>query len=155
MTKIPKQARFILHSQRESLARRVKLAKIAPEWEPTFQAVVKSIHRVAESGAAVAVGSHDVPTPSGLGLHWEMWSYVEGGMSPMQALRAATATGAEELGMSKDLGSLAPGKLADMVILKSNPLEDIRNTLTISVVMRNGLLYDGDTLEPVRRQQLR
>ena len=145
----PKQQRFILHSARESLARRVKLAKIAPEWNSVYDAVVQSVARLASEGATVATGSHDVPTPSGLGLHWEIWSYVEGGMRPIDALRCATLNGAREVGMQAELGSLEPGKLADLLILTANPLENIRNTLKLTTVMLNGRALNADTLEPI------
>jgi imidazolonepropionase-like amidohydrolase len=143
----PKQQRFILHSARESLARRVKMAKIFPEWETVYEDVTGSVARLANEGARINTGSHDVPTPSGLGLHWEIWAYVDGGMKPIDALRAATLTGAEALGMSRDLGSIEPGKLADLLVLDANPLDDIHNTLKLSTVMVNGVAYDASTLE--------
>src|SRR6185437_6314311 len=132
-----KQRRFILHSATESLRRRVTFAKIDPEWDPTFHAVVETVARLAENGAKIATGSHDVPTPSGLGEHWEIWSYVDGGMTPLEALRCATLTGAEDLGMQRLLGSLEQGKLADLIVLNANPLDNIRNTLKIQYVMKN------------------
>ena len=146
----PKQERFVPHAVRESLARRINLQKIAPEWEPAFHVVVRSINRLASHGATVAIGSHDTPTPGGLGAHWEMWSYVEGGMKPHDALRAATINGAIGMGMSKSLGSIEPGKLADLIILNANPLESIRNSIDIRAVMMNGLLYDANTLERIQ-----
>lgn len=149
---MPKQRRFILHAARENLRRRVTFAKIAPEWEPTYHAVVESAARMVAHGARVATGSHDIPTPSGLGEHWEVWSYVDGGMTPLEALRCATLTGAEDMGMQAELGSLEKGKLADLVVLTANPLDNIRNTLKIDDVMKNGLLYDGNTLALLNSQ---
>ena len=70
-------------------------------------------------------------------------------MDPMQTLEVATMHGARYLGMQNDLGSLEVGKLADMVILNSNPLEDIHNTADIRFVMKAGTLYDSDTLDEV------
>jgi Tol biopolymer transport system component/imidazolonepropionase-like amidohydrolase len=141
-----KQRRFLLHSATENLRRRVTFAKIDPEWDTTYHAVVETVARLAHEGAKVATGSHDIPTPSGLGEHWEIWSYVDGGMTPLEALRSATLTGAEDLGMQTDLGSLEAGKLADLIVLDANPLDNIQNTLKIKYVMKNGLLFDGNTL---------
>ena len=85
----------------------------------------------------------------GLGSHWEMWSFARGGFSPMQALAAATINPATYMGMDADIGSLEPGKLADLVVLDANPLEDIHNTDDISYVMLNGRLYEADSLREV------
>jgi len=91
----------------------------------------------------VSTGGHG--QQQGLATHWEMWSHVRGGATPLEALRYATSDGARAYGF-KDIGSLEPGKLADLVILTANPLEDIRNTDDIAQVMVNGRLYDAATL---------
>jgi len=72
-----------------------------------------------------------------------------GGMANHDVLRVATIFGAEAIGLGKELGSLEPGKLADLIVLDKDPLENIRNTNTIRSVMKNGRLYDGDTLDEV------
>lgn len=78
-----------------------------------------------------------------------MWSFVRGGFTPMQALRAATIVPAQHLGFDHDLGSLEVGKLADLVIMDANPLVDIGNTDEIDMVMLNGRLYDADTMNEI------
>ncbi len=75
--------------------------------------------------------------------------FGQGGMTPLEALRAATLDGARYLGMDKDIGSLEAGKLADLVVLDANPLENLRNSESIRFVMLNGRLYDGITLDEV------
>jgi len=74
---------------------------------------------------------------------------ASGGMTPLQVLRCATLNGAEAIGLSQDIGSLTPGKFADLVIYDKNPLENIHNTNTIHWVMRNGELYDTSSMEEV------
>ena len=89
----------------------------------------------------------------GLGDHWELWAMAAGGMKPLDVLRVATMHGATAIGMEQDLGSLEPGKLADLIVLDANPLEDIHNTNTIRYVMKNGRLYEGETLNEVWPRQ--
>lgn len=84
----------------------------------------------------------------GLGSHWDIWITARA-MSNMEALRVATLQGAKFLGMEQDLGSLAAGKLADLIVLNRNPLEDIRHTTDLRYVMRAGVLRDAATLDEV------
>jgi imidazolonepropionase-like amidohydrolase len=78
-----------------------------------------------------------------------MWMLAQGGFTPLEVLRAATIHGARYLGLDGEIGSLEKGKLADLVVLDKNPLENIRNTESISMVMLNGRLYDAATMDEV------
>ena len=89
----------------------------------------------------------------GLGTHWELWALASGGLKPLEVIRIGTIFGAEAIGFGKDLGSLEPGKLADLLVLDKNPLENIRNTEAIRMVMKNGRLYQGDDLQEIWPRQ--
>ena len=103
--------------------------------------VAKATKQIADAGVKVNLGAHG--QIQGLGAHWELWMLVQGGMSPLQAIRSGTLNGAAYLGMDKEIGSLEPGKLADLVIMDANPLNDIRNSEKIKYVMINGRIFDS------------
>lgn len=117
---------------------------IAPDSEYYHTASAATAKLLAEHGVLVSIGAHG--QREGLGSHWEIWSFVQGGMSPIEALRAATIVPAKALGFANDLGSLEAGKLADLVVIDANVLEDIFATDQVSKVMLNGRLYDAATL---------
>lgn len=106
---------------------------------------------LVKAGGLAGVGSHG--QLQGLGYHWELWSIQAGDMPEIDALKVATILGARAIGLSQDLGSIETGKLADMVIMEKNPLDDIRNTNTISHVMKNGRLYEAGTLDEIHPQE--
>jgi len=117
---------------------------------PKFAAQMAKLVRM---GGLVGVGSHG--QLQGLGYHWEMWMLASGGMTPLEMLRCATVNGAKIVGRPQEIGSIEPGKLADLVILDKSPLDDIHNTNTIHWVMKNGELFEGDTLNQVWPEQKR
>jgi imidazolonepropionase-like amidohydrolase/Tol biopolymer transport system component len=99
---------------------------------------------LADRGVLVTIGAHG--QREGLASHWEMWGFAQGGMSALEVLRSATTAPAEKHGFDHEIGSLEAGKLADMVILDANVLEDIYQSDKVNMVMLNGRLYDASTL---------
>jgi Tol biopolymer transport system component len=138
----PKLRRFVPHSELDKLTRR---RPWFAEDEHIFRQHAVQAKKIVEAGGRVGIGGHG--QLQGLGYHWELWSVQSGGMSEMDALRCATIFGAEAIGFDQDLGSIEEGKLADLLVLDRNPLENIRNSTSIRYVIKNGLLYDANTLD--------
>jgi len=145
-----KVRRFIPHNVIDSKTSRMTWYR---KDEYAYSDFAKSAADIVKAGGKVCVGGHG--EFEGLSYHWELWSLQSGGMSNLEALRAATLTGAEAIGFAQDLGSIESGKLADLVILDADPLQDIHNTTSIHYVMKNGEIFEGDTLNevwPARKQ---
>ncbi|MFC4294929.1 amidohydrolase family protein [Novosphingobium tardum] len=121
--------------------------EMAPEEDYVDDDSAREAGKLMKRGVQVAIGAHG--QQAGLGPHWEMWSFVRGGWSPIDALRAATIMSATSLGYAHDVGSLEVGKLADLVVLDADPTVDIRNSDKISQVMLGGRLYDSATMNEV------
>lgn len=120
------------------------------EYENGWMLTAKSTSKLANAGVRVNLGAHG--QLQGMGAHWELWMLQMGGMTNMQALRAATINGAHYLGMDQDIGSLEVGKLADLIVLDKNPLEDIQNSNSVVYTMVNGRLFDASTMNEVGNQ---
>jgi len=123
-------------------------------WAPSawsFPLFAAQAAKIVAAGGRVGLGSHG--QLQGLGAQWEIWNIASGGMPRHDVLRVATIFGAEAIGLGKYVGSLEPGKFADLQVLDANPLDDIKNTNTIHYVMKNGRLYDGNTLAEIWPRQ--
>lgn len=120
------------------------------EYENGHILTAQSSKLLTDAGVKVNLGAHG--QLQGLGAHWELWMFTQGGMTNMEALRAATLNGAEYIGMGDQIGSIKTGKLADLIILDENPLEDIQNTNTVRYTMVNGRLFDAATMNEVGNQ---
>jgi Tol biopolymer transport system component len=111
-------------------ARNITSVHVADElWDIGFRSVARSYKKLDDAGVLVNVGSHG--QVQGLAMHWEMELFAEGGMANERILRAATINGAKTLALDHEIGSLEVGKLADLIVLGKNPLEDIRNTISV------------------------
>ncbi|AXK72857.1 amidohydrolase [Lysobacter sp. TY2-98] len=131
-----KLARFF---PRETLDARSIRREIAPDWDYWHVEIAKSAKKMRDAGIKVQVGGHG--QLQGLSANWETWMLAQA-MGNFEALRAATIDGADYLGLSKQTGSLEVGKKADLVVLNSNPLENIRSTIDTRYVMVDGRLFD-------------
>ena len=137
----PKVKRFMPHEEIDSRAERRPWAR---DNQYVFSRIAAGAAAIVKAGGRVGLGGHS--QMDGLGTHWELWALRSGGMPPLDVLRVGTMFGAEAIGLAQDLGSLEPGKLADLIVLDKNPLDDIKNTEAIRMVMKNGRLYEGDDL---------
>ena len=123
---------------------------LRPKTDYSFPMLAQVLADIIAEGGHGAIGAHG--QQHGLASHWEVWMASEA-LGPMGALELASNDGAYFLGAEDDIGSLAVGKLADLMILNSNPLDNIRNTTDIESVMKGGVLYDGMTLDELWPEQ--
>jgi Tol biopolymer transport system component/imidazolonepropionase-like amidohydrolase len=127
---------------RETLDARAIRRETAPDWDYYHIEVAKAAKKLRDAGIKISTGGHG--QLQGLSENWETWMLTQGGFSNFEALRAATIDGADMLGLSKQIGSLTPGKRADFVVLNSNPLDNIRATIDTRYVAVNGRVFDVD-----------
>ncbi len=119
---------------------------LRPKSDYSFPLLAQSVADIIAEGGYGAIGAHG--QQHGIASHWEVWSAAEA-MGPMGALELASKHGAYFLGALEDLGTITEGKLADVIVLNSNPLDNIRNTLDMRWVMKEGRLYDAETLDEI------
>lgn len=118
--------------------------QFVPEEEWHFLHIAQSAAKMTKRGGYVTLGAHG--NRQGLGAQWELWGLHMGGLTNMEALRSATSLAAEKIGYAEDLGRLGTGMLADFLVLNSNPLEDIRSTADIQYVIKNGVVWDAESM---------
>jgi Tol biopolymer transport system component/imidazolonepropionase-like amidohydrolase len=138
--------RLMRFTPRDVIDTRSRHRTMAPEeeYDNGYMLTSRSVKKLADEGVTVNMGAHG--QLQGLGAHWEIWMLQQGGMTNMQALQTATINPARTLGFDKWIGSLEVGKLADLLIMDKNPLDDIRNTESIRYTMVNGRLYDSEQM---------
>jgi imidazolonepropionase-like amidohydrolase len=148
-TNVWENKRLLNFYPRSLIDSRSRHRKIIPEEEYMngWMQVSRSCKKLTDAGVKVNLGSHG--QIQGIGAHWELWMLQAGGMAPLEAIRCATMNGAHYIGMDDQIGSLEKGKLADLVVMDKNPLEDIRNTESVKYVMVNGRLFDAETMNEI------
>lgn len=140
----PKVAAFTPRSVIDPRSRR---RQKTPREEYNHFLIARIAKQQVENGGTVQVGGHGQLV--GICSQWELWMLEQGGLSPLEVLRSATLHGARYLGMDQHLGTLEPGKLADIIVIEKDPLADIRNTQTVKYTMVNGRLLDANTLDEI------
>ncbi len=146
-TNVWEDSRLNAFVPRRVIDARSRRRTMAPEDEFNHFNVARAARELNDLGVGVQLGAHG--QREGLAAHWELWMFGQGGMTPLQALRAGTLAGAQYLGLDRDIGSLEPGKLADLIVLDKNPLEDLRNSTSVRYTMVNGRLFDAATMNEV------
>jgi Tol biopolymer transport system component len=112
-----------------------------------FNNILGDVRKARAHGVKVLLGTDRTDYP-GYAMHIELESFVRAGFTPLEVLELSTRRAAAALGVANDLGTIEPGKLADIVLLAANPLDDIRNTQAIWRVIKGGWLFDPDELRP-------
>jgi imidazolonepropionase-like amidohydrolase/Tol biopolymer transport system component len=145
-TNVWEKKKLLQFTPRAVIDTRSRHRTMAPEeeYETGYMQVSRNLKKLTDLGVKVNMGAHG--QLQGLGAHWEMWMMAQGGMTPLEVIRAATLNPAMSLGLDNWVGSLENGKLADLVVLDKNPLESIYNTETVKYTMVNGRLYDTETM---------
>ncbi|WP_138429275.1 amidohydrolase family protein [Fodinibius saliphilus] len=148
-TKVWEKDRLLSFTPRGVVDARSRHRKMIPqeEYEAGHIKSAEMAKNFLRNGVNVNLGAHG--QLQGLGAHWELWMMHQGDMTNMEALQVATINGAQYLGMDHELGSVEEGKLADLIVIDGNPLEDIRATEHVTLTMVNGRLYDAATMNEI------
>lgn len=143
-TEVWKNPRLLRYTPSFLLDSRAIRRPTAPDDQYNHVQVAEYAKTLRENGVSVHIGAHG--QREGLAAHWEMWLMSQGGFTPFEALRAATIDGATHLGMGKDIGSIEEGKLADMVVIDGNVLNDIHRSEYVDYTVLNGRVFEAATM---------
>jgi imidazolonepropionase-like amidohydrolase len=148
-TNVWEKEKLLRFTPRTVVDTRSRHRTMLPEEEYANGHIMLSRHakKLQDEGVKVNMGAHG--QLQGLGAHWEIWMMQQGGMTNHESLKTATINPAQSLGFSDWIGSLEVGKLADLIVMDKNPLENIRNTESIRYTMVNGRLYEAETMNEI------
>ena len=116
------------------------------EREERLARLGKVVKDIQDAGGRIIAGTDSPILPYAASLHAELHHFVNAGLSPFEALQSATVHAAEALGVADDLGSIEAGKLADLVVVEGNPLQNIHDARAVRVVIANGKVYELENL---------
>jgi imidazolonepropionase-like amidohydrolase len=139
--------RLLAFAPRERIDAASRRRETIPEEEYNHDDAARFAKSLVDAGGTVQIGAHG--QREGLAAHWEIWMLQQGGMTPHEALRSATLHGARYLGLDGDIGSIAPGKLADFAVIEGNPLVDLRLSEAVTYTVLGGRVYDSATMDQV------
>jgi len=148
-TNVWENKKLLQFTPRSVIDSRSRYRMMAPQedYENDHILTSKTVKALADTGVKINMGAHG--QLQGLGAHWELWSIQQGGMSNLETLKTATINAANYIGAGKDIGSLEAGKMADILVLDKNPLEDIQNSNSLIYTIANGRIYDSETMNEV------
>ena len=152
-TEVWKNPRLLRYTPSTVLDKRAIRRPTAPESQYNHQNVARYAKTLRDNGVSVHIGAHG--QREGLAAHWELWIMQQGGFTPWEALRGGTIDGAKHLGMSKDIGSIETGKLADLVVIDGDVLSDIRKSEFVEYTVLNGRVYESATMNEVGSKKKR
>ncbi|TKB51903.1 amidohydrolase family protein [Ferrimonas aestuarii] len=150
-TEVWKHDRLKQYVPKETLDARSMRREKAPDNHYNHFNVARIANELQDEGVISNIGAHG--QREGLGAHWEIWMYQQGGMTNLEALKTATINPAKHYGMDKQIGSIKKGKLADLIVIDGNPLQDIRVTDQVSYTMVGGRLYNAETMNELNGEQ--
>lgn len=148
-TNVWENAKLLRYTPRAVIDTRSRFRTMLPEeeYENGHIQVSRSLKKLNDVGVLVNMGAHG--QIQGIGAHWEIWMMQQGGMTNMEALQTATINPAKALGLDSQIGSIQVGKLADLIVLDKNPLDNIRHTESIRYTIINGRMYDTETMNEI------
>jgi imidazolonepropionase-like amidohydrolase/Tol biopolymer transport system component len=149
-TNVWENERLLRFTPRSVIDARARRRLMVPEDDFYHFELAKTVKDLVRAGGKAQLGAHG--QIQGIGAHWELWMLAQGGLTPLEAIRCATISGAQYLGLDMEVGSLEAGKLADLVVMDKSPLDNIQNTSSIRYVMINGVLYDTNNMDEVYPQ---